>query len=188
MNDILNKILAIRRFNHTPVLSEENKQEIKDQLIEVITEDMERYEVIRIIKNLKPYLGPDGPDEEKMLKQNFLNTAGINPEPEEPSFLDSDVVVRYKFEGPFDSKNRDFCHYMLANYRTSYFRREDISQMSFSAANNEFGLYSIWEYKGSFGCRHSWSAYVFRVKQSGEGTVIRRSAEDSSKVNSKPKV
>jgi len=126
------------------------------------------------------------PDESKMIKvHKFLNTGSIIPNPEGNSFLDSDVVVRYKFEGPRNSKNREFCAFMLDNFGTSYFRREDINQMSFSGANNEFGIYSIWLYKGSYNCVHTWSAYLFRPKKSGEGVVVTRSASESSLINDK---
>ena len=188
--DKLSKLNQIRAFK-TPVLSKEDKELIKEHLMDIVTDDMEGHELIRKITDLTPYLTNGSPDEEKMLAQHqFINTANIDPRPDETSFMDSDVVIRYKYEGPQDGKNRDFCGYMMATYRDSFFRREDINQMSFSGANNDFGVYSIWEYKGSYNCRHSWVAYVFRLKDEEDvdsNTVVRRSNDESSKENERVK-
>ena len=177
----------LQQFRDRQVLTPEQSQHIRDTMDTLVKEDMSDYEVVKKIADLTPYMTDGTPDEARMIKTHkFLNTAGIHPDPEASSFLDSDVVVRYQYEGPRDSHNRDFCAYMMQNFSGSYFRREDINQMSFSMANNDFGVYSIWQYKGSYACRHSWVGYIFRPKKSGEGIVIRRSVDESSLVNPVP--
>lgn len=188
--DKLSKLLAMRSFKR-PILSDEDKELIKEHLMDIVTDDMEGHELIRKITDLTPYLTNGQPDEDKMrAAHKFINTANIDPRPDETSFMDSGVVIRYKYEGPQDQKNRDFCSYMMRTYRESFFRREDINQMSFSAANNAFGVYSIWEYKGSYNCRHAWVAYIFRLSDQEDvdsNTVVRRSNDESSKENERVK-
>jgi len=184
----MNNLSKILKMRDRQVITPEQAKSIRKAMDDLVLEDMSDYEIVKKISDLTPYLVDGIPDESRMIKTfKFLNTAGIHPDPEAPSFLDSDVVVRYIYEGPTDSKNRDFCAYMMQNFSGSYFRREDINQMSFSMANNDFGVYSIWQYKGSYSCRHYWSAYLFRLKKSGEGIVVTRSASESSLVNDKPK-
>ncbi len=71
----------------------------------------------------------------------------------------------YKYTGPSDSKNRSFCAEMMSRFSNKLFRREDISKMSATQANPEFGMYNIFEYKGSFGCRHSWEEVHVEIKE-----------------------
>jgi len=75
--------------------------------------------------------------------------------PDEPSRLDrnkGDVgkwIVRYKYDGPKDNKNRNFCRRVL-DYQDrtgKVFRKEDIDIMSFKGENTQFGRYSIFNYK-----------------------------------------
>jgi hypothetical protein len=42
------------------------------------------------------------------------------------------------------------------------YRKEDINMMSFRSENKDFGTYSIFDYKGSYNCRHSWKRLVFK--------------------------
>lgn len=62
---------------------------------------------------------------------------------------------RYKYVGPQDERNRPFCAEMMKARRI--FRREDIDTMS-SMNINEVGPpgYSIFEWRGSYNCRHKW--------------------------------
>jgi hypothetical protein len=64
--------------------------------------------------------------------------------------------VRYKYSGPSDDKNRSFCAEILAIDRI--YTEEEIKNGLF---NPEFGNYSIWDYKGSYGCRHVWERLIF---------------------------
>jgi hypothetical protein len=85
----------------------------------------------------------------------------------DPNNTDGDPLggdlIRYKYVGPRDSKNRDFCRIMLEQNRV--FRKEDILQMENATANPQFGNYSIWEYRGSYNCRHRFVQVTYRPKE-----------------------
>jgi len=68
--------------------------------------------------------------------------------------------VRYKYVGPKDDKNRQFCSDMLAYKRV--FRIEDIEQMTTDCTNAEFGCYDIFTWRGSYNCRHKWVKVLYR--------------------------
>ena len=91
--------------------------------------------------------------------------------PNEVSGEDSELAyrIRYRYTGPQDSKNRDFCAEMLRQGRV--FRREDIDDMTSAMSNPEFGFYSIWEFRGSYNCRHYWQKLTYRW----EGNIINKS-------------
>ena len=96
-------------------------------------------------------------------------------DPNSPSFLDTDNYrVRYKYVGPRDNKNRQFCADMLSFNRI--YREEDISQLS----NPDFGVYDIFLYRGSYNCRHTWVRLIYkkegRIINSGSST---RGLEDT---------
>ena len=90
--------------------------------------------------------------------------------PNEESILDhGNILVRYKYIGPRDPKNRKFCSEMLAKNRV--YRLEDIEQLS----NPEFGRYSIFDYRGSYNCRHAWVRLLYakqdgKIRNSGSST------------------
>ncbi len=65
-------------------------------------------------------------------------------------------LVRYVYDGPKDSKNRSFCARILALDRI--YTEEEIKN---GLSNPEFGNYSIWDYKGSYGCRHRWKRQIY---------------------------
>jgi hypothetical protein len=101
-------------------------------------------------------------------------------EPNEPSFLDNDQYrVRFKYVGPRDPKNRQFCSDMLSMNRV--YRQEDIDELTDSVANEEFGFYNIFLWRGSFNCRHTWVRLLYaptgKIRNSGSST---RGVEDTS--------
>jgi len=117
----------------------------------------------------------------------------ISSKPNEPSIEDygrtSDGKVaneiRYKYEGPEDSKNRDFCAKLLK--KNLVFRKEDINRLTIQGENSEFGIYDIFKYKGSYGCRHSWMKVKKETHSDGSETTTEQLAVDeSSSVNAKP--
>ena len=65
-------------------------------------------------------------------------------------------LVRYKYNGPEDSKNRTFCARILSLGRI--YTDEEIKN---GLSNPQFGNYSIWDYKGSYGCRHTWKRQIY---------------------------
>jgi hypothetical protein len=82
-----------------------------------------------------------------------------------------DVRFRYKYVGPSDKKNRTFCAEMMSANRV--FRIEDIDEMS-NRSVNPVGPsgYSIFQYRGSYNCRHKWVQLIYRR----EGKIINKSS------------
>lgn len=90
----------------------------------------------------------------KMNEQKFSS-------PNDPSELDTDEMrVRFKYVGPRDERNRQFCADMMSMNRV--YRIEDIDELTNSVANSEFGYYSIFLYRGSFNCRHQWYRLFYK--------------------------
>jgi hypothetical protein len=86
---------------------------------------------------------------------------------------------RYKYVGPTDERNREFCSEMMKARRI--FRREDIDKMS--AMNvNEVGPpgYSIMELRGSYNCRHKWVQLTYEPT----GRIINNSNVDTGVIDS----
>jgi len=65
-------------------------------------------------------------------------------------------LVRYEYTGPNDDKTRSFCSDILGLGRL--YTEEEIKN---GLSNPEFGNYSIWDYKGSYGCRHVWKRRIY---------------------------
>jgi hypothetical protein len=104
----------------------------------------------------------------KLSPERFNN---ISSDPEDPSYLDRGLYkIRYEYRGPRDDKNRDFCAEVLD--LNLIFRKEDIDTMTSNQANPEFGIYSIWDYKGSYGCRHRWHRLIFFRKRNNKGQFL----------------
>jgi hypothetical protein len=83
--------------------------------------------------------------------------------PNEPSDFDTETTrVRFKYVGPRDNKNRQFCADMLAKNRV--YRIEDIEELS----NPEFGSYNIFLWRGSFNCRHVFVKLIYKK----EGRIV----------------
>ena len=97
-----------------------------------------------------------------------------SPDEDTPNFR-----YRYKYVGPTDERNREFCAEMMKARRI--FRREDINQMS-SMNVNEVGPpgYSIMEYRGSYNCRHRWVQLTYEPT----GRIINYSNLDTGFIDS----
>ena len=97
----------------------------------------------------------------QMNKQKFSD-------PNSPSFLDTDNYrVRFKYVGArIDSKTRKFCADMLRFNKV--YRQEDIDELTDGVANEEFGFYNIFLWRGSFNCRHTWVRLIYKK----EGKII----------------
>lgn len=94
-------------------------------------------------------------DSNREIDLNFdVNRSDANPN--EPT---SETLGQYKvlftYSGPTDNKNRKFCARLME--LDLLFRKEDIDNLSVRGANDEFGIYDIFNYKGSYNCRHSWN-------------------------------
>jgi len=111
-----------------------------------------------------------GEDEKELIKQGYKISAvrelnreqfSILSAPNDTSTQDTDEVrFRYKYVGPKDDKNREFCGEMMGLGRV--FRIEDIDEMSALNVNN-IGPdgYSIFTWRGSYNCRHRWVQLVY---------------------------
>jgi hypothetical protein len=132
-----------------------------------------------------------GESEEELEKAGWVlvedeQKFAISSKPNEPSIEDyGKFRIRYKYTGPKDSKNRTFCRKVLD--KGLVFRKEDINNMSISGENSQFGVYDIFTYKGSYGCRHYWTRLVYeKGDDNRERKTEQRSVDESSSVNAKP--
>jgi len=106
---------------------------------------------------------------------NTIKTSDIRANQRDESFLDTPTTkIRYQYDGPVDSKNRDFCRILMERYtrQGKVFRKEDINNMSFAGVNTGFGPngideYNIFLYRGGNNCRHEWKQVVFTLGPKG---------------------
>ena len=73
--------------------------------------------------------------------------------------------VLYEYVGPVDSKIRKFCKRMMElSNKGVLWSKTDLQNIQ--GSNPEFPMYyNIYEFKGSYGCRHSWRAVYLYQKQ-----------------------
>lgn len=150
----------VEKLDSPYTIAEENFCEVNpklDELGEPYSQLIqEGYRVVRLEK-ITPM------EVHKMQEQKFSNPNG-------ESILDSgNYLIRYKYIGPRDPKNRKFCSEMLSKNRV--YRIEDIESLS----NPEFGSYSIFLYRGSYNCRHAWVRLLYAkdegpIRNSGSST------------------
>ena len=88
----------------------------------------------------------------------------ITSNPDANSSLDKgNYAIRYSYEGPRDDLNREFCAEVLD--ADLVYTKEDIMQ----GTNPDFGSYNIFEYKGSYNCRHNWKRLTFKKTENSVG-------------------
>jgi hypothetical protein len=122
-------------------------------------------------------------DKDSFYSQAF---AQIITSPNKPSQADfGNLAVRYRYTGPQDSRNRDFCARLLRLNKV--FRREDINQLSVTGENVEFGIYDIFRYKGSYNCRHFWRELFYKkdrtITNDSRATAVSRRILDGTTTN-----
>ena len=108
-------------------------------------------------------LGEDMSEWVEVEKDEFYKEAfaTIKSDPNKPSTADfGNLAVRYRYTGPYDDRNRKFCHRVMKLGKV--FRKEDINSLSIQGANEEFGTYDIFKYKGSYNCRHYWQEVFYK--------------------------
>lgn len=155
-----NKEEEVEKLDSPYTIAEENFCDVNPKLNELGEPYShlikEGYRVVRVEK-ITPM------EVHRMQEQKFSN-------PNEASIMDSgNYLVRYKYIGPRDEKNRKFCSDMLSKNRV--YRIEDIESLS----NPEFGVYSIFMYRGSYNCRHAWVRLLYAkdegpIRNSGSST------------------
>lgn len=173
-----NKLEEIREelsqeFSHFDDLPSNTQEKLLQKLGEVgysIKDLQEDYEIL------------DSPKEEFALPtRSSANPDGYTND------TSGNYKILYEYKGPKDSKNRDFCRRLLD--LNMLFRKEDIQRMSITGANSEeFGYYDIFQYKGSFGCRHRWTKkYVYQKKGPGllevAGLLLDQAANNIEEAN-----
>jgi hypothetical protein len=134
-------------------------------------------EIPQVIQMFHAYGEPQGLLEKEGFKITEVKSVGkkefaILSDPNAPSSQDTpDVKFRYKYVGPQDEKNRTFCAQMMRANRV--FRIEDIIEMS-NRNVNPVGPdgYDMFEWRGSFNCRHKWVQLIYRA----EGSIINKSS------------
>lgn len=159
------------------------EEENKKNIYEVLTPEQLYDLAIELNKLGEPvgYLESQGWKLEKIepIKNQMQFAINIISNPNEESGEDSELAyrIRYKYTGPRDKKNRAFCDEMMRQNRV--FRREDIDAMTEALSNPEFGYYSIWDFRGSFNCRHFWTKLTYRW----EGEIINKSSNDTNRTS-----
>ena len=106
-----------------------------------------------------------GISEDELKAQGYgFNVFKSDANPELPTHqMMGDYKTLYKYTGPQDNRNRKFCARLLQ--LNLLFRKEDIQKLSVRGANEQFGFYDIFKYKGSFNCRHNWTPVEVFVQE-----------------------
>ena len=125
-------------------------------------------EIPQVIQMFHAYGEPQGLLEKEgftisQVKELGKEEFAILADPNAPSAQDTnEVKYRYKYVGPQDKKNRTFCAEMMRANRV--FRIEDIQEMSLRNVNpvGPDG-YSIFEWRGSYNCRHRFVQLVYKL-------------------------
>ena len=125
--------------------------------------------------------------EESIKNEIDFKSFEIESSPDEASYLDKGLIkIRYKYTGAYDNRNRNFCSQMMS--KNLIYRKEDINQMSFRAENSEYGRYSIFLHKGSYGCRHSWEERIYFRKRKTNGQFMPNEGLENDKIIEKNKL
>lgn len=109
--------------------------------------------------------------------ESVMQRFSVSSRPQDKSRYDKGMYkVRYMYtaspQPDLIPTSRGFCREVITyqDVKNRVFRKEDIDQMSFRGENSEFGQYSIFRYKGSYGCRHKWQRLIFFRKRNADGT------------------
>lgn len=133
-----------------------------DELAEAITSlgedgDMDGWEIYKV--------------EELPNNSNFVGQ--IKSDPNKVSGEDTpESRIRYKYVGPRDDKNRPFCSEMMK--KNLVYRIEDIQSLTDRSVNDEFGNYDIFEWRGSYNCRHRWVKLIYKPIDPQKGIAQNR--------------
>ena len=118
----------------------------------------------------------------------------VKSAPNKESRLDKSFYkVRYEYAEKYSSgKSRQFCKSMMARTAKGVvYRKEDISQASFSGVNKSFGHkgrnYSLFRFKGGVNCGHFFNENLYRLKSQTEKQISRGKEVDSIPTSYTPK-
>lgn len=177
-------IEVIRKYIDEVIFEELLKEVLQEQkYIDDLPQDRQDaiLEQLELVGESREALEKDGWVIEEM-KDDFA----ITSKPNISSLEDyGKFQIRYQYTGPKDSKNRNFCARMLS--KDLIFRKEDINKLTIQGENSEFGIYDIFTYKGSYGCRHHWTRLrMFKGDEGKEITQYEESEDTATSVNPKP--
>jgi len=124
-------------------------------------------EIPAVIQMFNAYGEPQGLLEEEGWYIDEVRELGhqefaILANPNAPSAQDTPSVrFRYKYVGGISANSREFCREMMQANKV--FRIEDIDKMS-NRSVNPIGPsgYSIFQYRGSYNCKHKWVQLIYR--------------------------
>jgi hypothetical protein len=114
------------------------------------------------------------------LKKRFFDRQ-VSGRPDLPSEEDNSFAklkIRYRYVPASGlpaviKTTRKFCRNMMRHTaKGRIFRLEDINAMTFFNQNKEFGSYDIFDYKGSYNCRHIWQRLYFTRKKTTKGEYL----------------
>lgn len=160
--DDLQDDLGVHRVAYIENPANKTKGVLMDDDVRIVASDEVANHILEILKNSGEVINPrwkEVSEDDLCLKFNVL----LDEVTDSESFNDMTKgdgsgrwLVRYKYTGPLDASNRSFCREVLLMNKV--FTEEEIKN---SLSNPEFGNYSIWDYKGSYGCRHKWKRTIY---------------------------
>lgn len=151
-----------------------NEVVVKQQPYEVLT-DEEMDELAEAITVLGEDAEMDGWEIAKVteMPNNSAFVGQIKSDPNKVSVEDTPFSrTRYKYVGPKDGKNRPFCGTMLE--KNLVYRMEDIQSLTDRTVNDQFGKYDIFEWRGSYNCRHRWVKLEYQPVNPQKGKAQNR--------------
>lgn len=202
--DLMKEIDELLGMQHDVSYMDGHIQVIRDYidelvLTEILKEIMQEEQYIEnlpkdVQESLLEQLERVGETEEDLKKEGWVRIDDeqqftMSSEPFQPSFEDvgKNRIYRYEYKvipgkgAPIISTTRNFCE-RLINLGKLY-RREDINNMTITKENDEFGIYDIFKYKGSYGCRHEWVKVPF-----AKSNVNKKTQNIFSKENQEKKI
>ena len=176
-------IALVKRPAHEENWLAFNKEKTLKNIYEVLDDTQ--------MKNLAEALIEIGENEEDILDEgyelykveelsnpnNFVGDISSNPNADSSEDY-AGIRVRYRYVGPIIPTSRDFCREMISANKV--YRIEDIERMTATQANDEFGYYSIWQWRGSYNCAHRWVKLTYKAVNPNEGIAQNRILNDPS--------
>ena len=149
-----------------------NKEEEEKALeyIKELGEDQDKFEEDWVLIDEEDIKEEPKPDQAYTRNYAFA----IESDPDARSYMDSGFYrIRYKYVGPQPiATSRKFCIEMITTNRLRIYRKEDITKMTNTVTNKEFGRYSIFLWKGSYNCRHKWKRLTYFLRRVPRGKTI----------------
>ena len=178
--DEVRDIVKLKPSDETVIIEENTggKESFKDEQLSTDLEVLDLFEMVdfdliedlnewELVESVNMETGESvlhelaTPTEKKILNKDLKGT-----DARRKSRLDTDdYIIRFSYGGPPPiATSRTFCTLMKTTHKKKVFRIEDINSLTNKEANRPFGDYSIFEWKGSYNCRHHWIASLRKRK------------------------